>query len=313
MFHFSYLQAKQDQLEADGLFNPAFFGNQARGFLITTSDFITKFMACFCCMSVGQGSDPPDWIRIRIQLGQWIRIRNLESDLGNPKSVTKKKFFSPYSLDLFLRSKKKIFNTNVFSAVHFFVQKTCIDRSRFITTRIRIGIKHRLDPYPDLAKILNGDPGSVSPDPTYCCGFLVPKKRSLWFRKSERIVTWATSSSSDNRFSRTAESAPKVTLNHHFLESGGSSHYFLESGVPVTRRYGPHGSEKQRHLDLWVVTQSKKKELNLSRHYHWLIENGIYLPVLVLENDFMCNLFSRSIFYKGCDYFFQSCNCLWQD
>ncbi len=51
MFHTSYLQAKQDQLEADGLFNPAFFGNQARGFLIRTSDFIRKYVACFCCMS----------------------------------------------------------------------------------------------------------------------------------------------------------------------------------------------------------------------------------------------------------------------
>ncbi len=60
MFHISYLQAKQDQLEADGLFNPAFFGNQARGFLKRPSDLITKSVFCFCCMSVDQGSDPPD-------------------------------------------------------------------------------------------------------------------------------------------------------------------------------------------------------------------------------------------------------------
>ncbi len=56
MFHIFYLQAKQDQLEADGLFNPAFFGNQARGFLITTSDFITKFMAFVACL----------WVRVQI-------------------------------------------------------------------------------------------------------------------------------------------------------------------------------------------------------------------------------------------------------
>jgi hypothetical protein len=102
MFHISYFQAKQDQLEADGLFNPAFFGNQARGFLISTSDFTTKscsafvawyysntvprYFRCIFCQkpvvaSVGQGSDPRDWIR--------IHFSSAEPDLGSPKVLPK--------------------------------------------------------------------------------------------------------------------------------------------------------------------------------------------------------------------------------
>jgi hypothetical protein len=80
MVHISCLQAKQDQLEADGLFNPAFFGNQARGFLIRTSDFFTKsaFVACL-----------------------WIRFRSPGLDLDSIGSV------DPES-----EAKKKIFGTN---------------------------------------------------------------------------------------------------------------------------------------------------------------------------------------------------------
>ncbi len=52
------------------------------------------------------------------------------------------------------------------------------------------------------------------------------------------------------------------------LEESGDG----ETGVPVTRRYGPHGSEKQRHLRLRSCDSVKKKELNLSRHWISLID-----------------------------------------